>query len=387
MQEYRINYSLLIGLIVGTFVCSGAIYALHEYQNSRQSGWLLSEAEKANADKNYRDAVQFYQKYLTIHRTDKEVLIKYANAWLDLTEQDDVAPEELSMAMQVLETMLRDPEMANVPETKNVRRRLITFYGRENVRNYASALDHLNLLLEADPDDAELQVLRTTYLAKSGNLDDAVKYSYKLIGYDPKKDDFFVDKATAPHASDVYFNLAGILRGQQKKSQLAERVVNQMVKVNPSDAQAYVDRGRLRTAWGDVNGARADAQKAYQLKPDDSNVLLFIADVAAQEKDFDKARQYLATAKKLHPKEARIYQRAASLEMQQNNFKGAMTELDEGTKAVGGSAAINLMFVKARLQIESGDLKGAPPNGRRHATSPQAYAGSFGLLRCLIPGG
>jgi tetratricopeptide (TPR) repeat protein len=359
MQEYRINYSLLIGLIIGTLVCAGAIYGLHRFQNSRQSVWLISEAEKASADKNYRDAVQYYQQYLTIHGDDKEARIKYGNALLDLTEQDDVAPEELSMAMQVLETMLRDPLMADVPETKDVRRRLITFYGRDNIRNYTSALDHLNLLLEANPNDAELQVLRATYLAKSGNLDDAVKYSYKLIGYDPKKDDFFVEKATAPHAADVYFNLAGILRGQEKKSQLAERVANQMVKINPTDAQAYVDRGRLRAAWGDKNGARNDAQKAYQLKPDDSDVLLFATDVAAQDKDFDKARQYLTTAKKLHPKEARIYQRAASLEMQQGKFDKAMAELDEGVKAVGGSAAMNLMFVKARLQLESGDLKGA----------------------------
>ncbi|HEX5471951.1 MAG TPA: tetratricopeptide repeat protein, partial [Lacipirellulaceae bacterium] len=359
MQEYRINYSLLIGLVIGTFVCSGAIYALHEIQNSRQSGWLIDEAEKAIAAKDYRSAVQYYQQYLTIHHDDTQAFVKYANAYLDLAGQDDVSPEEMLGMMQTLETMLRDPRLASVPDMKKVRRRLIAFYGKDNIHNYASALDHLNLLLESEPDDAELQVQRATYLAKSGEFDKALKYSYKLIGYDPKTDAFDVKKATAPHVAEVYFNLAGILRGKQNNAQLAERVANQMIKMNPADAEAYVDRGRLRSAWGDANGARDDAQKAYQLKPDDSTVLLFIADIAAADKDFDKASEYLAKAKKLHPKESRIYQRAAGIEMQQNKPDKAMAELDQGVKAVGGSAAINLMFVKARLQLESGNVKGA----------------------------
>ena len=47
MQQYRVNYSLLIGLIVGTLVCSGAVYGIWRFQVERKSGWLLSEAEKA----------------------------------------------------------------------------------------------------------------------------------------------------------------------------------------------------------------------------------------------------------------------------------------------------------------------------------------------------
>src|SRR4051794_9794730 len=104
MQEYRINYTLLIGLIVGTLVCSVAVYGIHKFQNSRQSGWLISEAERAIAEKNYHDAVQYYEQYITIHNDDVDTKIKYANTYLDLVEQDDVAPEDISSAIQVLET-------------------------------------------------------------------------------------------------------------------------------------------------------------------------------------------------------------------------------------------------------------------------------------------
>ena len=125
MQEYRINYTLLIGLIVGTFIGSGAIYGIHRFQNSRQSGWLISRAEKASAEKKYRDAVQYYQQYLSIRNDDVDSKLKYAHAYLDLAAQDDVAPEDIGGAVQALETMLRNPTVAAVPETKAVRRRLV----------------------------------------------------------------------------------------------------------------------------------------------------------------------------------------------------------------------------------------------------------------------
>src|SRR5262249_19148783 len=128
---------------------------------------------------------------------------------------------------------------------------------------------------------------------------------------------------------------------------------------NPNDATAYVNRGRLRAAWRDADGAKADAQKAYQLKPEDTEVLLFVTDIAAGEKNYDKAREYLASAKKLHPKEGRIYQTSSNLELQRGKFDDATKEIDEGVKAVGGSAAVNLLFVKAKLQIDRNDIKGA----------------------------
>jgi len=167
MQEYRINYTILIGLIVGLFVCSGAIYGIHRFQNSRQSGWLISEADRAIAEKNYHDAVQFYQQYITIHPEDVDTKLKCANTYLDLIAQDDVSPDDISSGVQTLETMLRNTEVAAAPEAKAVRRRLIEFYSKDNVHNFAGALDHLKLLIESEPDNVDLQVLRATLLAKS----------------------------------------------------------------------------------------------------------------------------------------------------------------------------------------------------------------------------
>src|SRR4051794_1148174 len=355
MQQYRVNYSLLIGLVVGTFVCSGGAYGLWRFQIERKSGWLISEADKAAAEKNYKDAVQFYGQYLSIHPDDSEARLKFANANLDLTEQDTATSDDYNFASQMVEIALRNPKMAEVAETPALRRRLVTLYAR--VGNYSGALDHLKFLLEKDPKNSELQVLQATYLARAENVDEAIKYSYKLVGFDPQKENFDLKKATAPHSTEAYLTLADLLRAK-KKPELAERVATQLVAVNPNDAAAYVGRSRLRRT-SDPTAARADAQKAYQLKPNDIDVLLNIAELAALDKDFDKAREYVAAAKKANPKNSRVYFFSAQLELQRGKLEKALAEYDEGAKAVGGAAGTNLLFFKARLQIDQNDVKGA----------------------------
>ena len=100
MQEYRINYTLLIGLIVGTLICSGAIYGIHKFQNARQSGWLVTEAEKAASEKEYGQAAQYYLQFTQIHPKDMEAKVKLANAYLDVLDQDNPDPEFAPVARQ-----------------------------------------------------------------------------------------------------------------------------------------------------------------------------------------------------------------------------------------------------------------------------------------------
>lgn len=358
MQQYRVNFPLLIGLVVAGLVCSGAVYAVHKWQNARQSGWLLSEADKAREEKKYGDAVKYYEQYLTFHGGDQDTRTKYFETYLDLAEQEEASLEDIFGAQRAVQGWLRDPNVADLDETKKIRRRVVNLMGRDNVRNYSGALDHINLLLASNPKDTELQVLRATYLGRSNNTEEAITASYKLIGYDPKAEKFDSQKSIASHSPEIYSNLAEILY-KTKKPELASRVLNEMIKANPNDATAYINRGKLLALSGDANGARADAQKAYQLKPENLDVLMLVTDMAAQDKDFDKAREYLKSAKKLFPKEPRVYQRAAGWEVQKNDFEKAYAEIDEGVTKVSASAAANLLFVKARMQIAKNDVKGA----------------------------
>lgn len=359
MQQYRFNTPLFIGLVIGTLVCSVSIYGLWRFQIGRKSGWLLSEAEKAREADEFREATRYYQQFLTIHSGDPDTRIKYANAVADLSEQDDVTMQELDTAWRLLESTLRNREISEMPEAKQLRRRLVEFYGRDNVGRYQDALEHLSYLLEADPNDADLQAMRATFLARSGSVDEAVRYSYKLVGNDPDTDEFDVKTATAPHHVEVYKNLAFLLRGQQDKPELAARVMDQLVEVNPDSAEAHLARAGYHLALDSPDEARADAENAYRLKPEDADVLLFMAELASRDEQYDQAAEYLATGKKLHPSDVRFYTAAASLWMKQENYEKAVAEIEEGIKAIKGNNVLQLMGFKVELQIPQKELAGA----------------------------
>ncbi len=357
MQQYRVNFSLLIGLAIGTLVCSGAVYGLWRFQIERKSGWLLGEAEQAHKDGNFREEVQYYWRYLTINRGDDDARVKYARAYADLAKEEDVTGEEINLAWQHLERTVRDRRLGTHPETKKLRRSLAEIFGR--VGRYQDALDHLGYLIEKDPEDVDLQVLRVTYLIRSSNPDKAIEHAYKLIGYDPESDTFDADKAKAPDKVEVYANLAGILRAKQSAPELANRVMDRLVEVNPESAEAYLARGQYRLTGDDEEkeGAQADIEKAYQLKPEDAEVLLNIAVVSGENKEFEKAREYVEQGKKLFPKDERFYQVAADIEIKQENYKEALAQIDAGLKAIGDKGSL-LMFVKANLQFNARDIPG-----------------------------
>ena len=189
--------------------------------------------------------------------------------------------------MQQLETMLRNQDhWPPRRKPKAVRRRLIDFYGKGAMSTTTPPLSTISTCcIESDPNNVDLQVLRATYLAKSGNIDDATKYSYKLIGYDPKKDAFDVKKATAPHATEVYFTLAGLLRTKASNPDVGRESREPNGRGQPERCRRPMSiADDCLPRWGDADGSKADAQKAYQLKPEDTDVLLLVTDMAAQDK-------------------------------------------------------------------------------------------------------
>lgn len=358
MQQYRVNFPLLIGLAVGTVVCSGVVYGVWKFQIERKSGWLISEAENAAKEGNPRDASQYFSQYLTIHTEDEETRFKFANTLLDLAADEEATPEDLGVAVRRLEEILRS-DHGDSDASKKVRRRLIDLYDR--IFSFESALGHINVLLEKDPANPELLGLKAVHLARAKDEKGSIQLSFQLIGYDEKADAFDVKKAKAPNEIEVYSTLAAFARNSSslKKPALAERILDQMVEVNPKSAKAYVQRGVLHSIWGNNDGARADAEKAYQIQPDDIDVLMFMTDIAEQSQQMDKAREYVEKAKKLHPDDPRVYQAAATLEFKDKHYDKAIATLEEGIKRITGLKGVALLRFKAGLQLQQQDTKGA----------------------------
>src|SRR5215510_2180041 len=99
MQQYRVNYTLLVTLFIGSFLTSGAVYGLWNYQIGRKSTVLLADAEKSLAAGENRQAVEDLGQYLSIHPDDNATRVKYADVLADVAHQDDRKPEEFITAV------------------------------------------------------------------------------------------------------------------------------------------------------------------------------------------------------------------------------------------------------------------------------------------------
>ena len=80
-----------------------------------------------------------------------------------------------------------------------------------------------------------------------------------------------------PHSISAYSNYAAMLRSIENKPELADQVMDQMIKENPDSAQAYLARGQYFVGINEPGRGQRDIEKAYQLAPDDADVLLAMA--------------------------------------------------------------------------------------------------------------
>src|SRR3990172_1144243 len=202
MQQYRVNYVLLSGMVVGMLVVTAATYVLWRFQINRNAGTLIATAAEAQKAGDLRAAAHEYQNYLSIRPKDNEVRVKLAHVWIDVTEQVEVEPEDWGRSIAYLEDTVR-----KLPDEKALQRRLVDMYSR--IGQTQQALDHLGRMLAKYPDDPELQVLQMEHLVRAqkyDGTDGAIAKCARLVGYDDKSDTFDAKKAVAPHNASVYGN-------------------------------------------------------------------------------------------------------------------------------------------------------------------------------------
>ncbi len=354
MQQYRVNYGLLIALVAGTLVVSAATYGLWLFQIDKNADTLIAAGEQARQSGDLKTAAREYRNYLSIRPTDDEVRVKLANLWVDVTEQPVVQPEDWGASINYLEDIVR-----RMPEEKELQQRLVDLYGRIN--QVQQSLDHLGRMLEKYPDDGNLQVQQMEYLLRARKFegaDGAVAKCKKLVGYDDKTDTFDSAKATAPHNASVYSKFAALMRSVQNKPELADRVMEQLVKENPELPAAYLQRGQYYVNVGEPSRGQRDIEKAYKLAPEDADVLLTLAARAESKNQIDRARQYLEDGKKLHPEDSRFHQGLAGLEIKDQKYEEALAIIDAGLKEVPPDQTQNLLFYKSELQFLANDIPG-----------------------------
>ncbi|MGD9632573.1 MAG: tetratricopeptide repeat protein [Pirellulales bacterium] len=355
MQQYRVNLGLLIGLIVGTLVLLVLAFGLHHFQLDRNADILIQTAEAAKKEGDLKGARDEYANYLSIRPDDDDVRLKLANVHIDINDQPTADPEDFPIAIAYLEDIVRQ-----MPEEKELQTRLVEMYGQRNLTQ--PALDHLARMVEKYPDDSDLRVKQFNYLLASRKFDGpdgALARGKRLIGYDDKTDKFDEKSAIAPHEASVYANVAAILRTSQvDKPELADRVMEQLVGVNPKLPDAYLHRGQYLVNIGEPSRGDQDVRKAYKLAPDDANVLLAMAGRAEMRERNADAKKFLETGIEKHPEDSRFYVSLARIEMQSKHNDESLKIIEEGMQKVPPKEAINLLMLKADLQLATKDTAG-----------------------------
>ena len=69
-MHVTVNRRFLIGLIATVIVSGAAIHGLHAVQINRQSGFLLENAHRAIKERQFEQAVNYFQKYVTLVPAD-----------------------------------------------------------------------------------------------------------------------------------------------------------------------------------------------------------------------------------------------------------------------------------------------------------------------------
>ncbi len=374
MHRYRVNLTLLIAILVGTVALGGGSYGLYKYQKSRNASRLLDRAETARSEGDLHRTAELLMDYLRIRPRNEEAMADLSNVLAEIAEQPKAEPVDIRNAMAQLESTVRE-----FPQRDDLRRRLVDLYMSRRVRMLKQALDHVSQLLNRKPGDPELETLLSEcYFAASDPK--AVDHAYKLIGYDKTTSEFDESKAVAPHDAGVYSRLAYKLKTEQFEGDLANEVIDQMVAANPESGEAYLAKG----SWLEANDQKDEAitliRKAYELDPDDPNIVITNARVALRDEKPEEALKLLEAAIEKHPTEPGLYQSLSEASIANKDYEGALAACNRGIEAVPADQSQFLMVQKARLQLQQNkldDVRKTIADMRKGEMIPSAFPDYF----------
>lgn len=365
MQRYRVNYVLLIGLIVGLFVAAGSIYGIWVWQMKGNANQILERANAAESEGDYKQAVLLLNNYLGFRPKDDEARVRQAMLYVDLA-QKSLEEDEIRTFVQSKQAISN--ALFKFPGETELRSEFVELLSAPNVMGAFAKemLEHVKVLLAAKPDDTELMLKQARCLNILKQPAEAAEVLNKMVGYDSATDQFVDAEAVTPNELDAYQMLSRTLL-QLERKELAIRVEERMVEKNPDTAEAYLERGQFYSAIDEGEGsqndygkqAKEDLDKAYELAPEKPEVLLAMAAQAQKNGDFEGTRDYLEKGLESGTDMAVFYSALARLEREKGDYKSALEQLDRGMEKVDDRQKRILLVDRIDVLIDAKNLTGA----------------------------
>ncbi|MBY0523237.1 MAG: tetratricopeptide repeat protein [Gemmataceae bacterium] len=329
----RLNLRLAVYLVVLVPLVAVGVHLLHGYQVQRNASAFLAQADRFEQDGNLAGAITYLERYVNLTPDDSDALARMGL----LLERTAKTPREHLRAFFVLESALRQ-----APQQHDVRRQLVRLtiaQGRPT-----DAQDHLNVLMQDFPNDAELEGLQAQCALATAQFARAAEWLAKATQHEPQRVEY-------------YAQLASVLRRRLNRPQEADRVMDQMVAANPRSAPAYLSRGTYAAEFLSMEKASADVAQARALAPDDAEVLLASAEFAMASNRLDDARGYLERGMQLHAKDARLCQSLARVELRAGRRDQAVEHLRRSVEVLNDQP--RALWTTLELLIDAGETSEA----------------------------
>jgi tetratricopeptide (TPR) repeat protein len=149
------------------------------------------------------------------------------------------------------------------------------------------AIQHFDLALQINPDDAKVLNNLGKVLVAKGKLNEAIQYLDRAIQLNPDE-------------AEAYNNLGVVLAGQGKFDEGIQQY-KRSLQLKPDYIDALFNLGNAMATQGKLEGAAQYYEQALQLKPDYTNARNNLAGVLAAQKKMDEAVQYYEQALQLNP--------------------------------------------------------------------------------------
>jgi tetratricopeptide (TPR) repeat protein len=350
----RINFKLLLVLLVGIGMAGGGLYALRKLQISRNAEGKFELAKQRLAEGKGAEAMDLLGQYVSLRPDDHEAFAEYSKLLLARATAPGAKRSDIDRAFGALETAVR-----RNPDDDDLRLEVASFQVR--VGRASDALDHLNVLEErigkpaAGTDERSekaqrVQLLKASSYLSSSDFEQAAVIVANLIGYDLSERRFTEagDTSTAP--SDAYVMLAAILQERMSSPDDAREVLEKLVEKEADDPRAWLALATWHRGRGRLDDASEAVEKARALAPDDADFLFAEFELALARRDMTLARATAERAVDKFPGDERATRALASVAIQAGELPRAEEVLLSGLEKNPSRASLLLMLADVLLQ-------------------------------------
>ena len=175
-------------------------------------------------------------------------------------------------------------------DPKNLTARKIAALSALRSGNKQAAVDHLDLLLKADPAGFEKSVLElVSILQKDGKAD----FIYEVLDAVSLKN---------PDQAAVYF-VQSLLAMQMKDSTLAEKKIQRALDIQPDWDDAHIFQAQIAVFSGDMNKAKTLLRNASLKYPDKNKIKKMLAQVLIKTAEYEEAGEVYKGIVSANPKD------------------------------------------------------------------------------------